>query len=446
MQRMLRELGSVSSGVLGRLVTSLKNVLKPSDFASAFSICQRVTDLAFRLEHDWNAFFDALQAFLESERDFQPIGQYAQQVRVLPATRTVPAWSEVEIQYDQTNETLNLLVKLVKEFIKGLSDSIDSPAEDLEEAIGSLSFNHQRMAEAEQFLYAMILKPEPDYIYWIEQQPDSARMVLQIAPLHIGSLMEKYLWHEKASIILTSATLTTHGEFDYLRNRLNADEADELIVGSPFDYENSAMLYLPNDIPEPVQASAYQRMIEHTLVQLSKATGGRLLALFTSYAQLKKTSQAIGPRLADADIQVYEQGEGASANTLLESFRETDRAVLLGTRAFWEGVDIPGNALSVLVIIKLPFAVPSDPIVAARSETFDDPFNEYSIPEAILTFRQGFGRLIRTQFDRGIVVVLDRRVQSKKYGRYFIESLPTCKIVTGSVSDLPKIAARWLNL
>ena len=446
MQRMLRELGSVSSGVIGRLVTSLKNVLKPSEFASAFSICQRVTDLAFRLEQDWNAFFDALQAFLESERDFQPIGQYAQQVRVLPATRTVPSWSTVEIQYDQANETMTLLVKLVKEFLKDISDTISSPSEDLEEAIGSLSFNHQRMAEAEQFLYAMILKPEPDYIYWIEQQPDSTRMVLQIAPLHIGNLMEKYLWHEKASIILTSATLTTHGEFDYLRNRLNADEADELIVGSPFDYENSALLYLPNDIPEPAQASAYQRMIEHTLVQLSKATGGRLLALFTSYVQLKKTSQAIGPRLADADIQVYEQGEGASANTLLESFRETDRAVLLGTRAFWEGVDIPGDALSVLVIVKLPFAVPSDPIVAARSETFDDPFSEYSIPEAILTFRQGFGRLIRTQFDRGIVVVLDRRVLSKKYGRYFIESLPPCKVETGSVSDLPKMAVRWLNL
>ncbi len=446
MQRMLRELGSVSSGVIGRLVTSLKNTLKPSDFASAYSICQRITDLAFRLEHDWNTFFDALQAFLESERDFQPIGMYAQQVRVLPATRTVPAWSDVEIQYDQANETMDLLVKLVKEFLKDLSDTIESPAEDLEEAIGSLSFNHQRMAEAQHFLYSMILNPEPDYIYWIEQQPDSTRMVLQIAPLHIGNLMEKYLWHEKASIILTSATLTTNGEFDYLRSRLNADEADELIVGSPFDYENSAMLYLPNDIPEPSQTSAYQRMVEHTLVQLGKATGGRLLALFTSYAQLKKTSRAIGPRLAEADIQVYEQGEGASANTLLESFRETDRAVLLGTRAFWEGVDIPGEALSVLVIVKLPFAVPSDPIVAARSETFDDPFNEYSIPEAILTFRQGFGRLIRTQYDRGIVVVLDRRVMSKKYGRFFVESLPTCHLETGSVMELPKKAARWLSI
>ena len=446
MQRMIRELGSVSSGVLGRLVNSLKHTLKPSEFASAFSICQRITDLAFRLEQDWNAFFIDIQSFLESERDFQPMGLYAQQVRILPATRTIPTWTQVEIHYDQVNETLTLLNNLVKEFLKDLSDVIQEQSEDLEEAISSLSFNHQRMSEASHFLYAMILNPESDFIYWIEQQPDSARIVLQIAPLHIGNLMEKYLWHEKASIIMTSATLTTHGEFDYLRSRLNADEADELIVGSPFDYENSAMLYLPNDIPEPSQGSAYQKMVEHALIQLSKATGGRLLALFTSYAQLKKTSQAIGPRLADADIQVYEQGEGASANTLLESFRETDRAVLLGTRAFWEGVDIPGQALSVLVIVKLPFAVPSDPIVAARSETFDDPFNEYSIPEAILTFRQGFGRLIRTQFDRGIVVVLDRRVLSKKYGRFFIESLPDCFQITGSLSELPKKAAQWLNL
>ncbi len=446
MIRMIRELGGVSSGVIGRLITSLKPVLKPSEFASAFSICQRITDLAFRLEHDWNVFFESLQSFLESERDFQPIGMYAQQVRILPATRTVPAWVEVEIQYDQTNETLNLLLNLVKDFLKDLSDSIEGLSEELEEAVGSLSFNHQRMNEASYFLNGMVLDPSTDYIYWIEQQPDSTRMVLQIAPLHIGNLMEKYLWHEKESIILTSATLTAHGEFDYLRSRLNADEADELIVGSPFDYENSAMLYLPNDIPEPSQASAYQRMVEQTLIHLSKATGGRLLALFTSYAQLKKTSKAIAPRLSDADIQVYEQGEGASANTLLEIFRETDKAVLLGTRAFWEGVDIPGEALSVLVIVKLPFAVPSDPIVAARSETFDDPFNEYSIPEAILTFRQGFGRLIRTQYDRGIVVVLDRRVSSKRYGRFFIESLPQCKLISGPVMDLPKKAARWLNL
>ncbi len=250
---------------------------------------------------------------------------------------------------------------------------------------------------------------------------------------------------KKASVILTSATLTTHGEFEYLRSRLNADEADELSVGSPFDYETAALLYLVNDIPEP-NDSAYQRAVEQTLIQLAKSTSGRMLALFTSYAQLKRTSQAISHELGRSGIEIYEQGEGASSNTLVENFRNAEKAVLLGTRAFWEGVDIPGEALSVLVIVKLPFDVPSDPIIAARSETFEDPFNEYSIPEAILRFRQGFGRLIRTQFDRGVVAVLDRRLLTKKYGRLFIESLPDCHKQAGSMRDLPAAASRWLNL
>jgi ATP-dependent DNA helicase DinG len=171
-----------------------------------------------------------------------------------------------------------------------------------------------------------------------------------------------------------------------------------------------------------------------------------MLVLFTSYAQLKRTSQNITGPLVEDDILVYEQGEGASANTLLETFRESEKAVLLGTRAFWEGVDIPGEALSVLVIVKLPFDVPSDPIIAARSETFEDPFNEYQLPEAILRFRQGFGRLIRTLSDRGVVVVLDKRILSKRYGRSFLESLPQCTVHIGSVRDLPGLATRWLNI
>jgi DNA polymerase-3 subunit epsilon/ATP-dependent DNA helicase DinG len=258
--------------------------------------------------------------------------------------------------------------------------------------------------------------------------------------------MEENIWHQKTSVVLTSATLTTHGEFDYLRSRLNADEADELSLGSPFDYENSALLYLINDIPEITDSYGYQKALESGLVRLAKATNGRMLVLFTSYAQLKKTSQAIAPAMTDAGIQIYEQGVGASANALLENFRGAEKAVLLGTRAFWEGVDIPGEALSVLAIAKLPFDVPSDPIIASRSETFEDPFNEYSLPEAILRFRQGFGRLIRTQSDRGVVAVFDKRLLTKKYGRLFLESIPECHKVTGTLAELPRTAAKWLNL
>jgi DNA polymerase-3 subunit epsilon/ATP-dependent DNA helicase DinG len=258
--------------------------------------------------------------------------------------------------------------------------------------------------------------------------------------------MEEYLWHKKSSVIMTSATLTTAGDFDYLRGRLNADEADELALGSPFDYETAALLYLVSDIPDPTNSSQYQNAVESALIRLCKATGGRTLVLFTSYSQLKKTSQVITPALTDKGIAVFEQGEGASANALLENFKSSEQAVLLGTRSFWEGVDIPGAALSVVVMVKLPFDVPSDPIIAARSETFEDPFNEYSIPEAILRFRQGFGRLIRTQSDRGVVAILDRRILTKKYGKIFLDSLPTCTKRVGTVQDLPQETVKWLNL
>jgi ATP-dependent DNA helicase DinG len=246
-------------------------------------------------------------------------------------------------------------------------------------------------------------------------------------------------------MVLTSATLTAAGEFDYLRERLNADEAETLVVGSPFDYENSALLYLATDIPEPGDMRAYQHALNRALVDLFRATRGRGLVLFTSYSQLRQTALVIQGPLAREGIAVYEQGEGASRHALLETFKSAERAVLLGTRSFWEGVDVPGQALSVLVLSKLPFDVPSDPIVAARSETFEDPFNQYSLPEAILRFRQGFGRLIRTKTDRGVAVVLDRRILTKNYGRSFIESLPECSKEQGGLAGLPARAARWLG-
>jgi ATP-dependent DNA helicase DinG len=247
-------------------------------------------------------------------------------------------------------------------------------------------------------------------------------------------------------VILTSATLTAAGQFDYLRGRLYAQDAYELALGSPFDYESATLLYIPNDMPEPSSGYAYQKALNQSLIHLCRSTGGRALVLFTSYTQLRNTSQAISPALAEDDIVVYEQGEGASPHALLESFRYSDKAVLLGTRAFWEGVDVPGEALSVLVIAKLPFDVPSDPIIASRSETFEDPFYQYALPEAILRFRQGFGRLIRSQYDRGVVAILDRRVLTKRYGRAFIESLPACTTRVAPLANLPKTAARWLNL
>ena len=168
------------------------------------------------------------------------------------------------------------------------------------------------------------------------------------------------------------------------------------------------------------------------------------MALFTSYSQLRATSQAITGKLAQDGITVLTQGGGSSRGQLLESFRKGEKAVLLGTRSFWEGVDVPGEALSCLVIVKLPFDVPNDPVIAARAEGYEDAFGQFMVPEAILRFTQGFGRLIRTATDQGVVVVLDQRLLTKRYGRRFVDSLPDPLVRQGTRAELPDVAKRWL--
>lgn len=446
LERLLRELGGSESGLLGWSLTAVRGILRPVDFNLFENMISDATDVAFQFQQLIRQFFNSLREFLLDQRDGQPLGSYGQQVRILPATRRQPAWGQVEACWDDAQGILKQLIDLIFKLSQTLADLNDFLSADHKDLFSHASSLYRRLLEHFSEINAFVFDPAKDRIYWVEIHPDGRSLSLNVAPLHIGSLMERFLWHEKKSVILTSATLTAAGKFDYLRERLQAIEADELALGSPFDYENAALVYIPNDIPEPSDRQNYQRAVEQTLIRLCRATSGRTLVLFTSYTQLRTTSQAIAGSLAKDEIVVYEQGEGASSHALLESFRATDKAVLLGTRAFWEGVDVPGQALSVLVIAKLPFDVPTDPIVAARAETFEDPFYQYSLPEAILRFRQGFGRLIRTQTDRGVVAILDRRVLTKKYGRAFLESLPTCTVRIAPLADLPKAAARWLNL
>ena len=445
-ERALEALGGPNDGLLGWLLGATQEVIAPSEYAGLNHQVQQATDLAFRFQALVRRFFQSIDYFLQEQREGQPVGSYSHQERIVDATRTQPAWGEVEAVWDEAELALRPLVELLNTLTAGLAEIQEALAEEDQELYGSLANLYRRFYELHANLNALVFEPSEDQVYWAEIQPNGYQLSLHAAPLHIGPLMRRNLWHEKSSVIVTSATLTTAGEFDYLHGRLEATEAYELALGSPFDFETAALLYLVNDIPEPSDRSGHQRAVETGLINLCRATGGKALVLFTSYDQLKRTSQAIAPALAKHDILVYEQGEGASAHTLLETFRTAERAVLLGTRAFWEGVDVPGEALSVLVIVKLPFDVPSDPIIAARSETFEDPFYQYALPEAILRFRQGFGRLIRTQFDRGVVVILDRRILTKRYGKQFLDSLPNCTTRNGSLAELPRAAASWLNL
>lgn len=445
-KRNLEELGSGKNGALGNLSASLQSRLTAEQFSAFHEVIEDIIDLSFRLDHEFNQVFTSMETFMEDMRDGKQVNEYGQRQRVELSTTRQPIWSEIEIDWQKAGTTLESMTNEIARVLRDVADLECAEELEVDEARSDLARLARNFQEMHTHFSSMIYEPDPGNVYWLEIEPRYERLSVNVAPLHIGPLMEKYLWHEKQSVILTSATLTTNGEFDYLRSRLNADEADELLLGSPFDFETSTLLYLPTDMPEPLDRSQYQLWVERTLLRVAKATGGKMLALFTSYKQLRLTSRSITALLNNENIQVFEQGEGASPNALLETFRTTDRAVLLGTRSFWEGVDVPGDALSVLVIVRLPFDVPSDPIITARSETFENPFQEYQIPEAILRFRQGFGRLIRTKADRGVVTVLDKRIISKQYGQLFLNSLPVCTQKRGPVEELPALAARWLDL
>ncbi len=442
-----------------RLLSGLSQNLgkgQPGGFLTEFSVRCRgkvPKDIEEKVEHHINdlqgeveaarrllyQFFNRLDSFLEEHG--QNEGPYNQTIRLTGGIRVQPAWANVEIAWDNLSRPLLHIGEGLERLSGGLDD-YDIP--DQEDLLQELLSYTSRIREIYEQMNALIVQPSSAGIYWAEVSAQDGEISLHAAPLHVGPLVQKHLFMPKECVILTSATLRTEGEFDFIRERLSAWEADEAAVGSPFDYASSTLLYLPTDIPEPYQ-SYYQRTVEQALINLCRATRGRTLALFTSYSQLRNTSKAIARPLAEDEIVVYTQGGGSSRAQLLENFRTTPRAVLLGTRSFWEGIDVVGEALSCLVIARMPFSVPSDPVFATRSETFDEPFTQYALPEAILRLRQGFGRLIRSKTDRGVVVILDKRIQTKSYGRAFLDSLPACTVRRGPLAGLPTAAARWID-
>jgi len=280
-------------------------------------------------------------------------------------------------------------------------------------------------------------------IVWLTRNGERG-VVLHSAPAHVGPLIERALWSAKGSVILTGATLRTGATFDFLRERLGAVNVETLIIPSPFDFKQAVLLYLPTDMAEPNDRNHFQAGVERAIVELATALDGRVLALFTSYTQLRQTAQAIGPRLALGNIDVLEQND-AGRQLVIDSFRDNPRSVLLGTRSFWEGIDLPGDLLHGVIIVRLPFSVPNDPIFAARADQYGDSFNQYSVPEAVLKFRQGFGRLIRSKTDRGVVTVLDSRLTGKGYGKIFLQSLPECTTLRGPLSGLADASRKWMD-
>lgn len=294
-------------------------------------------------------------------------------------------------------------------------------------------------------------------VRWIEvDKGERPRVVFRLAPVHVGESLREPVFERLRSVIMTSATLTVGGSFDYFKHRLGLDvqPQERLIsesIGSPFDYARQALVYVPAGIPNPRSGeNGFCRAIEPLLCRLAEASGGRMLVLFTSHRMLRAVYHRVKSRLEASGICLLGQGIDGSRSRLLEEFREDGGTVLFGSQSFWEGIDVVGPALSCVVLVKLPFSPPNQPLLEARAERLAreglDPFLHLLVPEAVLRFKQGFGRLIRSKTDRGVVAVFDRRVLpgESTYGRRFLESLPGPSVASGDEEELIEKLREWL--
>jgi ATP-dependent DNA helicase DinG len=302
-----------------------------------------------------------------------------------------------------------------------LSNALDEVAKTSDDAVAA------RADDLKETLDLVLRRNAPGYVYGVEARA-RGNVVLQASPIEISGLLEDKLFDRLHACVLTSATLSIGSSFDFFKKRLGLSDAESLTVESPFDHARQAVLYLPKGMPEPREPAFFARAIGE-ITALLEITHGRAFLLFTSHAALGRARKALE---ADGRWPLLVQGEGSKV-ALIEAFKATPRAVLLGTSSFWHGVDVPGEALSLVVVDKLPFDVPSDPIVAARIERIREdegnPFAEYQVPMAVLDLKQGLGRLLRSKGDRGILVVLDPRLTTKGYGKTFLASLPPYPVV-----------------
>jgi DNA polymerase-3 subunit epsilon/ATP-dependent DNA helicase DinG len=371
--------------------------------------------------------------------------------RVTAATRSSPAWQTVDEAWDRLLEGLRSAESALRWFASAVDEVDDVAIADLAETgerqellLSDLANTIRIGTELAGKFAGALDAPEAGRVFWLERQGALERLVFRSAPLDVSGLLQERLFKKPRAAILTSATLAVDGHCDYLASRLGIPDASSLIVPSPFDYRSSVLLYLTDDTPEPTHPE-YRDVLERTLIDVIEATRGRALVLFTSHALLSDMARSITGPLQDRGITVLAQRRDGSPQQLTERLRRETNVAVLGTASFWEGVDVAGEALSLLVITRLPFTVPTDPVFAARSEAFEDAFAGYAVPQAVLRFKQGFGRLIRSSRDRGVCAVLDRRILTKRYGTTFLQSLPECTVEVGSVLDLPGSAQNWLE-
>ena len=384
---------------------------------------------------------DTLKAFLAQQA--APNGERDSRLHVTKATRVQPDWSDVEIAW----ENCRLVLSNVAAHLGRLHESLIS-AEELgmlnqEIIVATVA---QSLEGANGFvsgLAAALEEEDPGRVVWLEIDRGDGGIIVSWVPLEVDGLLRSGLYEDRRTVVLTGATLRTQDSFEYLQRRVGLQDCETLALGSPFDFEKAALVLIPRDMPDP-GSPGYVDALSHAVIDLARASEGRALVLFTSHSTLRAAHRLVADELKRDGIEALGQGIDGSPRQLVRALRGKTKMVVLGTSSFWEGVDIPGDALSLLVMARLPFAVPTDPVFAARSELYEDPFNEYALPQAVIRFKQGFGRLIRTTSDRGVLVVLDPRIVTKQYGSAFLRSLPGCTVRQAGLREMPGHVGQWL--
>ncbi len=367
-------------------------------------------------------------------------------LRITPQLRQVDGWPDLSLAGENTATALGALDAALRGIVSDARDWLGGDEPD--QGVRELEIIRGRLQGAAVLLGEALVAPEPNRVYWFSvssREASGTVLLVRSAPVNVGYLLRERVYGERRSTVFTSATLAVAGSFDYFRSRVGlADNVEELILPSPFDFYNQALVCLPSDFPLPEDEDFDGRVAE-VVADVARRVGGRTLVLFTSHRQLRDVHTALKHRVDLDELLILGQGIDGQRRQLLKSFEEAERPLLLGTSTFWEGIDIPGERLSCVIVVRLPFAVPSEPVYAARAEQLRDPFSQLALPQAALRLKQGFGRLIRRSTDRGAVVILDHRILGRDYGRTFLDILPPASRFVGAAAEIGDRVSRWLD-